>query len=40
VWRANAVIARDVAEAVRLANAHIAHTSTLVSQVTRWHESA
>jgi GntR family carbon starvation induced transcriptional regulator len=35
---ADAVIARDVSEAVRLANAHITHTSALVSQVTRRHE--
>ena len=37
---ADAVIARNVAEAVRLANAHITHTSALVSQVTRRHEPA
>jgi GntR family transcriptional regulator, carbon starvation induced regulator len=37
---ADAVIARNVAEAVRLANVHITHTSTLVSQVTRRHEPA
>ena len=36
----NAVMARDVAEAVRLANSHITRTSTLVSQVTRQHETA
>jgi len=37
---ADAVIARDTAEAIRLANAHISHTSALVSQVTRRHETA
>jgi DNA-binding GntR family transcriptional regulator len=37
---ADAVIGRNVAEAVRLANAHITHTSALVSQVTRRHEPA
>jgi DNA-binding GntR family transcriptional regulator len=37
---ADAVIARNVAESVRLANAHITHTSALVSQVTRRHETA
>lgn len=37
---ADAVIARDAAEAIRLANAHISHTSALVSQVTRRHETA
>jgi GntR family transcriptional regulator, carbon starvation induced regulator len=36
---ADAVMARNVVEAVRLANAHITHTSTLVSQVTRRHET-
>ena len=36
----DAVLARNVAEAVRLANAHITHTSTLVSQVARRHEIA
>jgi GntR family carbon starvation induced transcriptional regulator len=35
---ADAVIARNVGEAVRLLNAHINHTSELVSQVTRQHE--
>jgi len=36
---ADAVIARNVSEAIRLANAHISHTSALVSQVTRRHEA-
>jgi GntR family carbon starvation induced transcriptional regulator len=35
---ADAVIARNVPEAIRLANAHISHTATLVAQVTRRHE--
>ncbi|WP_315834750.1 GntR family transcriptional regulator [Bradyrhizobium prioriisuperbiae] len=36
---ADAVIARNVSEAIRLANAHISHTSSLVTQVTRRHET-
>jgi DNA-binding GntR family transcriptional regulator len=36
---ANAVISRNVAEAIRLLNAHINHTSELVSQITRQYEA-
>jgi DNA-binding GntR family transcriptional regulator len=36
---ADAVIARNVGEAIRLLNAHINHTSELVSQVARQHEA-
>ncbi|MCK1667708.1 GntR family transcriptional regulator [Bradyrhizobium sp. 153] len=36
---AEAVMRRDVAEAIRLANAHISHTTALVAQVARRHEA-